>query len=120
MFWLVDPGWWHDSRILAATGQGIDVEEKRAWHGWWNEHVVSLVQLSMEQKDAMTVLLTGRSVKGFAELIKRICRSKKLEFDMIVLKPDSGPGEDRINTIQAKSAFLEELLNTYRDAEEVR
>jgi len=33
-------GWWHDQRILAATGEGIEKEEPRAWEGWWNEQIV--------------------------------------------------------------------------------
>ena len=33
-------GWWHDERILEATGEGIDAEEPRAWSGWWNEQIV--------------------------------------------------------------------------------
>ncbi len=37
---FVDGGWWHDARILAATGQGIETEEPRAWEGWWNEDIV--------------------------------------------------------------------------------
>lgn len=37
---FINGGWWHDSRILAATGDGIEKEEPRAWKGWWNEEVV--------------------------------------------------------------------------------
>ena len=33
--------WWHDPNILAATGQGIEKEEPRAWEGWWNEQIVT-------------------------------------------------------------------------------
>lgn len=33
-------GWWHDPNILSATGKGIEVEEPRAWNGWWNEQIV--------------------------------------------------------------------------------
>lgn len=33
-------GWWHDVRILEATGQGLALEEPRAWQGWWNETIV--------------------------------------------------------------------------------
>ena len=39
---FVNGGWWHDDRILAATGQGVDKEEPRAWEGWWNENIVCL------------------------------------------------------------------------------
>ena len=34
-------GWWHDSRLLAATGEGVQIESKRAWKGWWNEQIVN-------------------------------------------------------------------------------
>jgi hypothetical protein len=119
--WLANGGWWHDSRILAATGYGLEEEERRAWEGWWNEHIVQLVQLSMLQKDALTVLLTGRSVKGFAALIERIVKSKGLQFNMIVLKPETMPsGHEPESTISFKRVFLEELLDTYREAQELR
>ena len=41
-------GWWHDASILGATGEGADKEEKRGWAGWWNEHIVTLVEQSMQ------------------------------------------------------------------------
>ena len=37
---LVNGGWWHDERILEATGEGMDKEESKAWKGWWNEDIV--------------------------------------------------------------------------------
>ena len=37
---LINGGWWHDPTILAATGEGIEKEEPRAWAGWWNEQIV--------------------------------------------------------------------------------
>ena len=49
---------------------------------------VSLVELTMQQKDALNVLLTGRSESGFSELIKRI-ESK----DPHHLMPQSPQGE---------------------------
>ena len=39
---FVNGGWWHDQRILEATGQGIEKEEPKAWEGWWNEQIVRL------------------------------------------------------------------------------
>ncbi|KAI1260288.1 hypothetical protein F5Y18DRAFT_406172 [Xylariaceae sp. FL1019] len=118
---FVNGGWWHDSRILAATGEGVEREEARAWNGWWNEKVVELVQLSMKQKDALTVLLTGRSVKGFSELVPRILKSKGLQFDMIGLKPVAGPnGESFSSTMLFKQAFLAAIMETYANATEIR
>ena len=114
-------GWWHDPNLLTATGEGADIEEKRAWEGWWNEQVVELVQLSMQQKDALTVLLTGRGEAGFADIIKRIVASRKLEFDLICLKPEVGPNNEHFaSTILFKEAFLRELMLTYHQADEIR
>lgn len=56
---------------------------------------VSLVKLSMKQKDALNVLLTGRSENDFADLIRKIVNSKGLEFDMVCLKPEAGPSNQR-------------------------
>ncbi|KAL6914256.1 hypothetical protein FSST1_012016 [Fusarium sambucinum] len=118
---FVNGGWWHDSRILAATGKGIDVEEKRAWEGWWNEKIVDLVRLSMQQKDALCVLLTGRSEKGFAELIQKMVNAKGLEFDMIGLKPSVSPTNQKFqSTMHFKQLFLGCLMETYKQAEEIR
>ncbi|KAI0438658.1 hypothetical protein F4803DRAFT_85246 [Xylaria telfairii] len=118
---FVNGGWWHDSRILAATGDGVEREEPRAWSGWWNEKIVELVQLSMKQKDALCVLLTGRSERGFSDLIKRIVTSKGLEFDLIGLKPEVGPNNERFNnTMNFKQAFLKAVIETYKNAQEMR
>ncbi|KAI9886592.1 MAG: hypothetical protein M1823_001634 [Watsoniomyces obsoletus] len=115
---LINGGWWHDARILAATGQGVEKEEPRAWEGWWNEDIVSLVKLSMEQKDALNVLLTGRSEEAFAQLIKKIVSSKNLEFDMICLKPEVGPNNQEFsNTMIFKQALLSDIIYTYKKAD---
>ncbi|KAB2580852.1 Uncharacterized protein DBV05_g494 [Lasiodiplodia theobromae] len=118
---FVNGGWWHDASILAATGEGVEKEEPRAWNGWWNEQIATLVELSMEQKDALTVLLTGRSEAPFAELIKRILKAKKLDFDMICLKPAVGPQNQKFsNTMTFKQELLGDLVYTYKDADEIR
>lgn len=114
-------GWWHDSSILAATGQGIEKEEPRAWEGCWNETVVQLVELSMQSKDVVTVLLTGRGETNFADLVNRICNSKKLNFDLVVLKPEVGPAGQRFeSTMSFKQEFLKEVAFTYKNADEIR
>jgi hypothetical protein len=114
-------GWWHDSRILAATGEGVEKEEPRGWEGWWNEQIIQLIKLSMEQKDALTVLLTGRSENGFGILIKRMVASRDMQFDMVVLKPKAGPNNERFSsTMLFKQRFLETLMETYKSAEEIR
>ncbi|KAL2134606.1 hypothetical protein VTI74DRAFT_11348 [Chaetomium olivicolor] len=118
---FINGGWWHDSRILAATGEGIAKEEPRAWNGWWNDKIVELIHLSNQQKDALCVLLTGRSESGFSELIKRMVTAKGLDFDMITLKPAVGPNHETFaNTMVFKQMFLEALMETYKHAEEIR
>ena len=75
----------------------------------------------MRQKDALTILLTGRGEKKFASLIRRIVASKRLNFDMICLKQQLGPVGQRFSTtMQYKQSLLEELIYTYRDAEEIK
>lgn len=82
---------------------------------------MELVQLSIKQKDALTVLLTGRAESGFGELVKRIVASKGLDFDMVSLKPAVGPNKERFdNTMHFKQVFLRNLMETYKDAEEIR
>lgn len=114
-------GWWHDSNVLKATGDGVDTEEQRAWQGWWNESVVDLVRLSMQQTDAFTVLLTGRSERGFADVIERMVKSKRLQFHLIVLRPETGPATQRFHdTMNFKQIFLRDLIDTYSAADEIR
>ena len=118
---FVNGGWWHDSRILSATGEGLAVEETRAWEGWWNEKVVELVKLSIEQQDALCVLLTGRAEVGFTDIIKRMVASKNLDFDLASLKPLVGPSNERFSsTMNFKQAFLRALMETYKQADEIR
>lgn len=75
----------------------------------------------MQQKDALKVLLTGRSESGFADLIKRMVKSKKLEFDMVCLKPVTGPANQRFkSTMEFKQELLKDIVYTYKDAEEIR
>ncbi|KAI1769847.1 hypothetical protein F4818DRAFT_310923 [Hypoxylon cercidicola] len=117
---FINGGWWHDPRILAATGEGAEQEEKRAWEGWWNEKIVELVHLTMEQDDALCVLLTGRS-EDFSQLLKRIITSKGLDFDMVGLKPIVGPNNERFkDTMNFKQTFIRSLLATYTLVDEIR
>ncbi|CAK7568384.1 MAG: Protein-lysine N-methyltransferase efm5 [Sporothrix epigloea] len=114
-------GWWHDVRILAATGAGQEKEEPRAWDGWWNEQIVELVQLTTKQPGALCVLLTGRSEQGYSDLLQRMINSKKLEFDLIALKPAVGPNNEQFKSTMAfKQAFLKALMETYASATEIR
>jgi hypothetical protein len=114
-------GWWHDPSILAATGEGLEKEEPRAWQGCWNETIVELVGLSIQAKEVLTVMLTGRGETNFADLINRICNSKGLDFDLVVLKPEVGPsGQHFEHTIGFKQEFLKELVCTYKNSEEIK
>jgi len=114
-------GWWHDPTFLAATGEGVEVEEPRAWSGWWNEQIATLCELSMQQKDAFSILLTGRGEGKFADLIKRMVNSRGLNFDMICLKPQVSPNNRRIkDTMSFKQELLKEVMYTYNQADEIR
>ncbi|KJZ72432.1 hypothetical protein HIM_08235 [Hirsutella minnesotensis 3608] len=117
---FINGGWWHDSRILAATGQGLEKEEPLAWSGWWNETVVDLASLSIKQPGALCVLLTGRSEKGFADLINKMVTSKGLDFDLVCLKPQVSPSNQMFgSTMHFKQLFLHSLMETYKGATEL-
>ena len=114
-------GWWHDPVILEATGGGVEIEQTRAWQGWWNEEVVKLVQASMAQKDALTILLTGRGETRFADLVQKIVETRNLDFDLVCLKPEVGPQQQTFaSTINYKQEFLRDLVCTYKQADEIR
>nr|POE48741.1 uncharacterized protein c4.02c [Quercus suber] len=118
---LQNGGWWHNPRILAAVGQGRQIEETRAWSGCWNEKIVDLVRLSMEDDETVTILLTGRQEKGFDELIGTMLATKHLEFDIVALKPSVSPtGEVFSSTMNFKQAILRDITFTYRQAYELR
>lgn len=75
----------------------------------------------MKQKDALTILLTGRGETNFADVVKRIVDSKGLDFDLICLKPEVGPnGEHFTTTAEFKNEFLKNLVFTYKQADEIR
>jgi uncharacterized membrane protein YgcG len=114
-------GWWHNPRILAAVGEGEAIEEPRAWKGCWNEHIVELVRLSMQDESTLTVLLTGRSEHGFLDLLGRMTKSHGLEFDMLCLKPRTGPnGQSFDDTMDYKQELLKNIIFTYVNASELR
>lgn len=81
---------------------------------------VKLVELSMQEDDTLTILLTGRAEAGFADLIKRMVKSRSLNFHMVCLKPDVGPGNERFpSTMSFKQALISSLAYTYTSAESV-
>jgi hypothetical protein len=98
----------HDPRILAATGRGLAIEEKRAWKGFWNEKLVQTAKESFQDPEALTVLLTGRST-AYVDLISRILKSKGLHFDLVVLKPKKERFESN-STLTFKYAFIDDVL----------
>lgn len=82
---------------------------------------MELVHLTMKQDDALCVLLTGRSEQDFSPLIKRIVKSKGLDFDMVGLKPAVGPNNERFrDTMNFKQVFIRSLLATYAHVDEIR
>ena len=75
----------------------------------------------MRQEDVMTVLLTGRAQNAFTDTVRRMVAAKKLEFDMICLKPTIGPNGQRFTSTQLfKQALLRDVMFTYKEIEEVK
>jgi hypothetical protein len=107
----------HDPRILAATGKGLEVEEKRAWKGFWNEKLVKISKECFEDPEALTVLLTGRST-AYCDLITRILNSKNLNFNLVVLKPKKERGASN-STLTFKYSFIDDVLKLGESIEQV-
>ncbi|KAK1055245.1 hypothetical protein LTR33_014189, partial [Friedmanniomyces endolithicus] len=75
----------------------------------------------MAEEDAVSILLTGRSESGFTDLINRMVVAKGLDFDMVCLKPRVSPsGKLFANTLAYKQALLQDIVHTYREADELR
>ena len=69
----------------------------------------------------LTVLLTGRAEHRFSELLKRILKSKQLNFDILCLKPSvSSHEQSSMTTLAFKQAVISDIVHTYNNAEEVR
>ena len=118
---LHNGGWWHNPRILGACGEGIEVEEARAWAGCWNEKIVELVELSMTAEDTLVVLLTGRAERDFSDLILKMVAAKKLDFHIVALKPSASPtGQMFSSTMDFKQVLLKDMVLTYNNATELR
>ena len=105
---------WKIPHILAAVGGGFVVEEKRAWGDLWNEQIVAVSRIGMQDPYTITVLLTGRNT-NFSGLIKRMIIAKKLPFDLIVLKPILS----KLPCLGFKKQFLDSLLPPCSAIEEV-
>lgn len=107
---FVNGSWWTNPVFLQATGQGVAVEEPRAWDGWWDEEVVELVRESMADPHALCVLLTGRNKLRFGDTLQRIIHAKGLKFDLVSLRTDEFK-----DTIEFKLACLSSLLEYYQN-----
>lgn len=92
--------------------------EPVAWEGWWEESLVKVANESIQNPTALTVLMTGRSEANYSELIKKMVAAKGLDFDLVVLKPHVKPdGSRSTNTAEYKTAFFQDALMTYTNAD---
>ena len=107
----------HDTRILESTGRGVEVEEKRAWKGYWNETLVQISKRSIPDPEVLTVLLTGRST-AYIDILTRMLSSRDLQFDLVVLKPKKERGVND-STLTFKYAFLDDVLRLGESIDEV-
>lgn len=95
---------------------------------YWNHDMLKLSKLSNEQKDTISIILTGRKNNIFKDLILKIIELSKLEdplflkpslqFDAICLKKSikDSPGT---TTMMYKIAVLRDFLEYYPNLEEI-
>ena len=107
----------HDPRILSATGRGFEIEEKRAWKGYWNEKLVQTSHSLYFDPEVLTVLLTGRSTK-YIDIVNRMLDSRDIKYHLVVLKPKKERGVND-NTLTFKYGFIDDILRQGESIEEV-
>lgn len=101
-------------RTLEDIGNGIDIEEQRAWEGFWNEDLVETAKQAIKDPETLAVLLTGRT-EDLAPIILRMLKSKGLNFDMVICKPKSVA----LWTLEFKLSVMDDLLPPSTGIEEV-
>lgn len=66
-------------------------------------------------------LRNGSNSSGPKLVFKRMVTSRKLDFDLVCLKPEAGPNNQRFSsTMNFKQTLLEDLVLTYKQADEIR
>ncbi|EEB07264.1 fungal protein [Schizosaccharomyces japonicus yFS275] len=108
---LANGGWFFDSRVLAATGRGMDAEEKDGWKGWWNEDIVEKARQSIAAPNVLAILLTGRN-EEFRSVIDRMVSAKGLCFQGSVFKLKEKTGKVP-QTLKFKLWFFNEVLRRF-------
>lgn len=107
-------GWWSNPKFLESAGEGYNIEQKRAWRGWWNEDVVTLAEMSCKDSDTISILMSGRKYSKFHKCIPEMIEAKGLEFDAIILRRG-----DAENTLMFKTQVIEDVLNHYENITEI-
>ncbi|KAF9917496.1 hypothetical protein BX616_000802 [Lobosporangium transversale] len=77
------PGWWQHPGTLDLGPEA----EASSYDGWWNEELIVEVEKSIKDEECLTILLTGRNTLIYKERLIQIVQSKRLEFDLIAMKP---------------------------------
>lgn len=103
-------------KLRASPSQGgygwyqntLTLEDKYIVNSTFNEDVVSEIRKSMEDPDAVTVLLTGRTT-DYSDMIQAIVTKEGLEFDEYGFKPAG----EKVTTFNFKTDFIEELIDLY-------
>jgi hypothetical protein len=115
----IGPGWWRDINSL-TLGDPMKLQQS-AWDSYWNDEVVDEAKESIKDTNKLSVMLTGRRVHPFAQVIPNILESKGLEFDIVALRPDPITITDHgtiynsgvqafNNTMDFKKTFILDLL----------
>jgi HAD domain family 1 in Swiss Army Knife RNA repair proteins len=115
----IGPGWWRDINSL-TLGDNTKLQQS-AWDSYWNDEVVEDAKRSIADSSKLSVMLTGRRVHPFGQIITSMLESKGLQFDIVALRPDPidvveegtlfNSGIQAFNnTMEFKKSFLLDLL----------
>ncbi len=99
--------------------------------GFWNEGVVSDAIQSLNDNNAITILLTGRNIRNFNHIVNELLLLKGLDFDYVNLNKGGDTGKFKIREIISilqnntniktiefwddNEKYLESYKNTFED-----
>ncbi|KAI9272762.1 hypothetical protein BDA99DRAFT_477022 [Phascolomyces articulosus] len=115
---FLGPGWWRDIRSLEL---GKEAEDS-GWREFWNPHILQQARASIKDPNVLTVVLTGRRVHPFHQVLPRMLQAQGLQFDMVCMRPDPEIENDPsvfLSTMDFKQAFILNMLDRVPSLEHI-
>lgn len=104
--------WWSEPLFLEKSfDQMLAIEDPSAREQeFWNKEIVDLAKSSFEDKETVSILLTGRKEELFGPLFEKTLKKCNVTFFNAVCLKKPGVGN---NTMEYKTTVLKELIDEY-------